>query len=161
MPDSSAEVWRGRTAYGPHLVRVVDTRIWRTDGFLQEAPLLRPGGRAGRSYRLSLSYPRVLVTEVRGLLALYARGEQHVELLRQAEVPVLPAGRQEAEAVVLDWQRRLHGPVGEPVRVADPVGRSTGLALQPMGLALALGVVSPRRLRPVVSEPKAPVGQAG
>jgi len=52
MPGSSAEVWRGRTTYGPCLVRVVDTRIWWTDGFLQAAPLLRPGGRAGRSYRL-------------------------------------------------------------------------------------------------------------
>lgn len=90
-------------------------------------PLLHPGGRAGRSYRLGLSHPRVLVTEVRGLLALYARGEQYVELLRQAEVPVLPAGRQEAKAVVLNWQRRLHGQVGEPVRGADPVGRSTCL----------------------------------
>ena len=103
----------------------------------------------------------MLVTEVRGLLSLYARGEQHVELLRQAEVPALPAGREKAEAVVLDWQRRLHGPGGEPVRVADPVGPSTGLVLQPVGNALARGVVSPRRLRPVVSEPKTPAGLGG
>jgi hypothetical protein len=127
---------------------VVDTRVWRTDGFLQEAPLLCPDGRAGRTYRLSLSFPRVLVTEVRGLLALYARDERHLELLRQTEVPVLPGGREEAEAAVLDWQRRLHGPVGESVTVTDPAGRS-GLVVQPMGLALALGVVSPWRLRPV------------
>lgn len=144
MSGSSAEAWPGRTAYGPHLGHVVNTRVWRTDGFLQEAALLCPGGRAVRSYRLSLSYPHVLVTEVRGFLGC----EQPVELLRQAE------------AVVLDWQRRLHGPVGEPVRVADPAGRSTSLFLQSMGLALALGVVLPRRLRPVVSEAKAPGGQA-
>lgn len=149
MPGARAEVCHGRTAYGPRLVRVVDTRVWRTDGFLQEAPRLCSHGRAGRTYRLSLSYPRVLVTEVRGLLALYAREERHVELLRQADVPALPVGREEAEAAVLDWQRRLHGPVGEPVTVADPAGRSIGLVLQPMGLALALGVVSPWRLRPV------------
>lgn len=65
------------------------------------------------------------------------------------DVPALPVGREEAEAAVLDWQRRLHGPVGEPVTVTDPAGRSVGLVLQPMGLALALGVVSPWRLRPV------------
>lgn len=147
----SAEVCRGRTAYGPRLVRVVDTsRVWRTDGFLQEAPRLCPEGRRpGRIYRLSFSYPRVLVTEVRGLLALYARDGQHLQLLQEAEVPVLPAGREEAEAVVLGWQRRLHGPAGKPVTVTDPAGRPVGLVLQPMSLALALGVVSPWRLRPV------------
>ena len=148
MHVTSAEICQGQTAYGPRLVRVVDTRVWRTDGFLQEAPRLCPDGRAGRTYRLSLSYPRVLVTEVRGLLALYLRDARHVELLQQAEVPTLPAGREEAEAAALDWQRRLHGPVGEPVRVTDPADRPVGLVYQPLGLALALGVVSPRRLRP-------------